>query len=308
MDFGPHLILAILEGSVGAAVLALTALGLSLVFGIMRVVNVAHGEFFMLGAIVAWWVATSVAGHPAFGFLAALILAPLVAAMVAILADRLVLKRVSYDPEATIVATIGILYILQQAALMTYGPEARPVEAPFNTRIALPWIEWGEAGPALYYPWGFGTTTYKLFVIAAAAAILLSFWYVLARTRIGLIMRATQLDRDMATAFGVPVGRVYSLVFGLGAGLAALAAVLIVPIQQAHYLMGGDPLLLSFIVVIIGGLGSIRGTIVAALLIGLSDGIISVFFSPTLAKIIATLAVALVLVFRPQGLYGKKPA
>ena len=308
MDFGPHLILAILEGSVGAAVLALTALGLSLVFGIMRVVNVAHGEFFTLGAIVAWWVATSVAGHPAFGFLAALILAPLVAAMVAILADRLVLKRVSYDPEATIVATIGILYILQQAALMTYGPEARPVEAPFNTRIALPWIEWGEAGPALYYPWGFGTTTYKLFVIAAAAAILLSFWYVLARTRIGLIMRATQLDRDMATAFGVPVGRVYSLVFGLGAGLAALAAVLIVPIQQAHYLMGGDPLLLSFIVVIIGGLGSIRGTIVAALLIGLSDGIISVFFSPTLAKIIATLAVALVLVFRPQGLYGKKPA
>lgn len=308
MDFGPHLILAILEGSVGAAVLALTALGLSLVFGIMRVVNVAHGEFFMLGAIVAWWVATSVAGHPAFGFLAALILAPLVAAMVAILADRLVLKRVSYDPEATIVATIGVLYILQQAALMTYGPEARPVEAPFNTRIALPWIEWGEAGPALYYPWGFGTTTYKLFVIAAAAAILLSFWYVLARTRIGLIMRATQLDRDMATAFGVPVGRVYSLVFGLGAGLAALAAVLIVPIQQAHYLMGGDPLLLSFIVVIIGGLGSIRGTIVAALLIGLSDGIISVFFSPTLAKIIATLAVALVLVFRPQGLYGKKPA
>ena len=223
-------------------------------------------------------------------------------------ADRLVLKRVSYDPEATIVATIGILYILQQAALMTYGPEARPVEAPFNSRIALPWFEWGEAGFAIYYPWGFGTTSYKLFVIAAAAGILLAFWFVMARTRVGLIMRATQLDRDMATAFGIPVGRVYSLVFGLGAGLAALAAVLIVPIQQAHYLMGGDPLLLSFIVVIIGGLGSIRGTIVAALLIGLSDGIISVFFSPTLAKIIATLVVALVLVFRPQGLYGKKAA
>jgi branched-subunit amino acid ABC-type transport system permease component len=106
------------------------------------------------------------------------------------------------------------------------------------------------------------------------------------------------------SAFGIDVDRVYAGVFALGAALAAIAAVLIVPIQQAHYLMGGDPLLLSFIVVIIGGLGSLRGTLVAALLIGVSDGIISVFFSPTLAKILATLLVALVLVFRPQGLFG----
>jgi branched-chain amino acid transport system permease protein len=111
----------------------------------------------------------------------------------------------------------------------------------------------------------------------------------------------------MATAFGIPVERVYAGVFALGAALAALAAVLIVPIQQAHYLMGHDPLLLSFIVVIIGGLGSLRGTLIAALLIGLSDGIVSVFFSPTLAKIVATAAVALVLVFRPQGLFGAAP-
>jgi branched-chain amino acid transport system permease protein len=94
--------------------------------------------------------------------------------------------------------------------------------------------------------------------------------------------------------------------FALGAGLAAVAAVLIVPISQAHYLMGHDPLLLSFIVVIIGGLGSLRGTVIAALVIGLSDGVISMFFSPTLAKILATLLVAMVLVFRPQGLFGAK--
>ena len=308
MEFGPHLMLAILEGAVGAAVLSLTALGLSLVFGVMRVVNVAHGEFFMLGAVLAWFVATALGGHPAVGFVAALLIAPLIAGTIAAAADWLILKRVDYDPEATIVATIGILYIMQQSALMLYGPEARPVEPPFNSRIALPWVEWGENGLALFYPWGFGTTTYKLFVIVAAAALLVAFWLFLTRSRFGLIMRATQLDREMALAFGIPVERVYALVFGLGAGLAAFAAVLIVPISQAHYLMGGDPLLLSFIVVIIGGLGSIRGTIFAALLIGLSDGIISVFFSPTLAKIIATLLVALVLVFRPQGLFGKKPA
>ena len=308
MDFGPHLLLAVLEGAVGASVLALTALGLSLVFGVMRVVNVAHGEFFMLGAVVAWFVATSVAGHPAIGFVAALLLAPLIAGALAMIVDRLVLKHVAYDPEATIVGTIGVLYILQQSALMIYGPEARPVEPPFSHRIALPWVEWGDAGLSFYYPWGLSITSYKLFVIFAAIAILLAFWLVLSRTRLGLIMRATQMDRETALAFGIPVQRVYSLVFGLGAALAALAAVLIVPIQQAHYLMGHDPLLLSFIVVIIGGLGSVRGTIVAALLIGMSDGIISVFLSPTLSKILATLLVALVLVFRPQGLYGKKMA
>lgn len=292
MDFGPHLFLAALEGTVIAAVLALTALGLSLVFGVMRVVNVAHGEFYMLGAVVAWFVASHVAGHPALGFTAALIVAPLVVGAVALIAEQVVLKRLNYDPEATIVATIGLLYIIQQTVLMTYGPDARPVEAPFRYRILFPW---------------FGYSSYKLFVVFAAIALLIGTWFVLTRTRIGLVMRATQFDRETAQAFGIPVERVYSAVFALGAMLAAVAAVLIVPIQQAHYLMGHDPLLLSFIVVIIGGLGSIKGTVIAALIVGMADGIISVFLSPTLSKIIATLAVALILVFRPQGLYGMKP-
>ena len=293
MDFGPFLLLALMEGLVTAAVLALTAVGLSLTFGIMRVVNVAHGEFFMLGAVSAWFVTHWLPGPPALAFAAALVLCPLFVGAIAVLADMLILKRLNYQPEATIVATIGILYILQQAALSFFGPDARPVAAPFNFRIQLPW---------------FGYSGYKLVVIAAAAAVLGGVWLLLSRTRIGLMMRATQIDRDTARAFGINVDRVYAGVFGLGAALAAIAAVLIVPIQQAHYLMGADPLLLSFIVVIIGGLGSLRGTLVAALLIGLSDGVISTFFAPTLAKIIATLLVALVLVFRPQGLFGKPAA
>jgi branched-chain amino acid transport system permease protein len=292
MATGPYLLLAALEGLVTSATLALMALGLSLVFGVMRVVNVAHGEFYMLGAVLAWAVANAVGGSPALGFAAALVCAPLAAGLVAFLAERLVLKRVNYDPEATIVATIGLMYVIQQLALTFYGPEARPVPAPFDYRIQLPW---------------FGYSAYKLSVIGFSLAMLGLTWFVLARTRIGLVMRATQYDRETATAFGTPVERVYAGVFALGAALAALAAVLIVPIQQAHYLMGHDPLLLSFIVVIIGGLGSLRGTLVAALIIGLGDGIISVFFSPTLAKIIATAAVALVLVFRPQGLFGTAP-
>ncbi|MCB2115154.1 MAG: branched-chain amino acid ABC transporter permease [Rhodobacteraceae bacterium] len=291
MEFGPFLLLALMEGLVTAAVLALTASGLSLVFGIMRVVNVAHGAFFMLGAVLAWFTAQWVPGPPAVAFAVALIVCPLIVGAIAALADTAILKRLNYEPEATIVATIGLLYILEQAALSLFGPDARPVPAPFNIRLQLPW---------------FGYSGYKLAVVAAAIIVLLGVWLILKHTRAGLVMRATQIDRDTARAFGINVDRVYAGVFAMGAGLAAIAAVLIVPIQQAHYLMGGDPLLLSFIVVIIGGLGSLRGTLVAALLIGLSDGVISTFFAPTLAKIIATLVVALVLVFRPQGLFGTR--
>lgn len=291
MAFGPFLLLALMEGLVTAAVLALAASGLSLVFGVMRVVNVAHGEFYMLGTVLAWAVTTMIPGPPALAFLAALVIAPVLVAALAAAADALVLKRLNYDPEATIVATIGLLYMIQQGALSLYGPNANPVAAPFEWRIQLPW---------------FGYSGYKLFVVAAAGLVLLALWLVMTRTKAGLIMRATQVDRTTARAFGIDVDRVYMGTFALGAGLAALAGVLVVPISQAQYLMGGDPLLLSFIVVIIGGLGSLRGTLIAALVIGLSDGVISMFFTPTLAKILATLLVAMVLVFRPNGLFGAR--
>ena len=288
MDLGPYLLFASLEGLVHAAVLSLIALGLSLVFGVMRIVNVAHGEFFMLGAILTWWVSNFVMGNPALGFLLALLIVPLVVGIIAMFSDLLILRHLKYDPEVTIIATIGILYIIQQFALMTFGPDARPVEQPFNIRLDLYW---------------FGFSAYKFFVIFSAIILLFCVWLVMAKTKFGLILRATQLDSEIAQAFGIPISTVYSLVFGVGAAIAAVGSVLIVPIQQAHYLMGGEPLLLAFIVVIIGGLGSLKGTVVAAMLIGISDGIISVFFSPNLAKILATLLVVVVLLIRPNGLF-----
>lgn len=291
LDFGPFLFLATLEGLLQASILALTALGLSLVFGVMRIVNVAHGEFFMLGAVCAWLITSLLPLHPAFAFLLALIFSPLATALVAFACERLFLSRLVNNAEATIVATIGMLYMIQQSVLLTYGPDARPVEGPFYFRVEFPW---------------FGYSGYNLFVIAAVVVILLVVWFVLSKTRLGLIMRATQYDRETAQAFGIPVRKVYAITFAVGAGLAALAAVLIVPVRQAHYLMGQDALLLSFIVVIIGGLGSLSGTVAAALLIGLGDGIISVFFSPTLAKMISTLLVAMVLIVKPEGLFGAR--
>lgn len=288
MSLEGQLTLALLEGVVSGLILALMALGLSLVFGVMRIVNVAHGEFYMLGAVIAWYVSSATGS-----FALALVAAPLIVGGIALAADRFVLRPIHYAPEATIVATIGLLYIIQQAVLMLYGPEARAVAAPVAFTVAFPW---------------FGYSGYKLVVGGAAGVFLLAAWLIVTKTRLGLYMRATQQDRDMAQAFGVPVERIYAAAFALGAVLAAAAGVLIVPVQQAYYLMGLDALLLSFIVVIVGGLGNLTGTILAALLVGLIDGVVSVFFSPTLAKIIASLLVALVLIARRGGLYGDQTA
>ena len=290
MNLAPYLLLATLEGLVMASVLTLMALGLSVVFGAMRVVNVAHGEFFMLGAVGAWAVSAFIPGPAWLGFVISLILVPIIVGALAVVADWGILKRIDYNPEATIVATIGLLYILQQLTLMGFGPNAQAVDAPFYYTIRFPW---------------FGYSSYKLFIIAVTVVMVFVLWRLQKGSRIGLLMRATQYDRETAQNFGIPVAQVYSGVFAVGAMLAAIAGVLVVPNQQAHYLMGHDPLLLSFVVVIVGGLGSIPGTIAAALLIGMTDGYLSVFFDPTVAKIASTLLVALVLIFKPDGLFGK---
>ena len=287
----PLVFLALLDGSVTAFVLALIALGLSLVFGVMRVVNVAHGEFFMLGAVMAWACFHFTGNMPLLGFLLALIVAPVFVGGLAMLSDRLILHRIQYNPESTIVATIGLLYIIQQLVLTFFGPEARPVEAPIYFRVQFPW---------------FGYSGYKLIVAGLSGVLLLGTWFLMVRSKLGLYMRATQQDAETARTFGVPTKSVYSKVFAIGAGLAALAGVLVVPIRQADYLMGLEPRLLSFTVVIIGGLGSLRGTLVAAFIVGISDGFISVFYEPTLAKMLATVLVAAVLVLKPTGLFGEE--
>ncbi len=242
MAFGPHLLLAMLEGLVTAAVLALTALGLSLVFGVMRIVNVAHGEFFMLGAVLAWAFASLLPGHPALGFLVALVVSPLIVG-----GDRA--RRRAPGPAPAELQSGSDDRRHDRPALHHPAAGAHLLRARTRGRSSR------RSASASCCP-GSAIPATSSSVIAASALLLTATWLVLTRTRLGLVMRATQYDRETAQAFGIPVERVYAAVFALGAMLAAVAAVLIVPIQQAHYLMGLDPLLLSFIVVIIGGLGS----------------------------------------------------
>lgn len=283
-----QLALALLEGTVSSLLLALTAVGLSLTFGVMRIVNIAHGEFFMLGAVLAWAI-TAATGS----FLVAVVVAPLGVAGLAVLIDALALRPVRYAPDATIVITLGWLYILQQLTLLLYGPEARAVAPPLLGTVSLPW---------------FGYSRYKLLVAAVAACLLVGVWWLVRGTTLGLLMRATQQDAEIAQAFAVPVPRVYRGAFALGAALAAVAGVLVVPVQQAHYLMGLDALLLSFMVVILGGLGNLRGTLAASFVIGYLDAGVSIFFTPTLARLLASLLVALALVVRGGGLFGEARA
>jgi len=278
-----QLVLALLEGTTSGLLVALTSVGLALAFGILRIVNVAHGAFFMLGAVLAWGITTATGS-----FLLALSLAPVSVMLIAAVMDRLVLRPVRYASGPTIVATLGLLYVLEQLTLALYGPEARAVAAPLAGTVELPW---------------FGYSIYKLAVGAVSAFLLLGTWVVVTRTSLGLRMRATQQDPEIAQAFGVPVYRIYSLTFATSAGLAAVAGVLVVPLQQAHYLMGLDALLVSFMAVVLGGLGRIGGTVAASFLIGWTDGIVSIFFTPTLARIVASLIVAFVLVARGGGLF-----
>jgi len=151
---GPLLFLALLDGTVTAFVLALIALGLSLVFGVMRIVNIAHGEFFMLGAVFSWF-AFDLTDDALWGFLLALVLAPALVGGIAVFSDRFILRKIKYHPESTIVATIGLLYVIQSLTLMVFGPEARAVEAPLYFRIQFPW---------------FGYSGYKLIVVSAVSA------------------------------------------------------------------------------------------------------------------------------------------
>ena len=167
----PLVFLALLDGSVTAFVLALIALGLSLVFGVMRVVNVAHGEFFMLGAVLAWACFHFTGNMPLLGFLLALSVAPVFVGGLAMLSDRLILHRIQYNPESTIVATIGLLYIIQQLVLTFFGPEARPVEAPIYFRVQFPW---------------FGYSGYKLIVAGLSGVLLLGTWFLMVRSKLGL--------------------------------------------------------------------------------------------------------------------------
>lgn len=286
MSLEGQVALGLLSGTVQGLITSMVALGLSMTFGVMRVVNLLHGEFFTLGAVLTWVLVSTFDSYAL-----ALVAAPLIVAGIAKAVNDQVLDKLDYAPEATILATLALMLTFQQATLYLFGPSAKAVRSPIHFTLTLPW---------------FGFSGYRILVAVVAIVFGVSLWIAVRETRLGLFMRAVQEDREMAEVLGVDTDRVYLLVFSGGAALAALAGVLVVPVQQAHYLMGVDALLTSFVVVVIGGLGDVAGTLIASLLVGLLDGLLAVFVTPTFAQIAALALVGVVLLARPRGLLGRR--
>jgi branched-chain amino acid transport system permease protein len=278
------LIIQTVNGIVTGMILALIASGLTLIFGIMDVVNFAHGELFMLGAYLGFVVFVSTGSFWLALVGAALIVAVLGAAM-QIIALRPLIGR---DPLNTILATFGISLVLQNYALWQFGPVVRKIPAPIGSQFTLFYLQ---------YPW------YRLLMAALSAAIIGGFWLFLKHGKFGVWIRATAQDRLMAQAMGIPVPLVYTGVFAIGAAMAAASGVLFAPMVGVSHTMGLDWVLKAFIVVVVGGMGNFVGSIVAAIFISLVEAYTTIWLDPSRAVIVSFIILILTLLFRPTGLF-----
>jgi branched-subunit amino acid ABC-type transport system permease component len=283
-----QLLIQTLNGIVTGMILALIASGLTLIFGIMDVVNFAHGELFMLGAYIGV-VVLATSGS----FWLALVIATLVVALIGAALQITTLRPlIGRDPLTTILATFGISLVLQNYALWQFGPVARKIQEPFTGHFQLFYLE---------YPW------YRLLIAGLSAAIIGGFWLFLKYGTYGIWIRATTQDRIMAQAMGIPVPWVYTAVFAIGAGMAAASGVLFGPLVGVNHAMGLDWILKAFIVVVVGGMGSLGGCIAASIFISLLEAYASIWVSPSRAVIVSFVVLILTLLFRPTGLFVPTP-
>ncbi len=271
-------------------VLALVASGFTLILGVMNIVNFAHGEFHMAGAFAGWLVLTAIA--PVVGFWGAVVLAGLIVALFALVLERgLFVSTHGGSPFIPLLISFGLALVLQQGALAIFGTIGKHVDPPVTATIPF---------------FGLQFPVYRIVIMVVGALIIGALWIFITRTKWGTWIRATVQDREMAECMGVPVPRVYQMVFALGCGIAAVSGVLVAPIFSVSYSMGLDIIVPAFIVVVVGGLGSLTGTLIAALLIGELEALGSIFLKGSEPQILSLLVLMAFLVFRPQGLLGER--
>jgi branched-chain amino acid transport system permease protein len=278
------LIIQTVNGIVTGMILALVASGLTLIFGIMDVVNFAHGELFMLGAYMGV-IAFAMTGN----FWLAMVLAALIVGLFGAALQIVTLRPlIGRDPLNTILATFGISLILQNYALWQFGPVARKIHEPIGAEFTLFYLQ---------YPW------YRIVIAVLSGAIIGALWLFLKFSKFGVWIRATTQDRVMAQAMGIPVPLVYTGVFALGAAMAAASGVLFAPFGGVDSSMGLQWVLEAFIVVVVGGMGNLAGSIVAAIFISLLEAYAAVWLDPSQAVIASFVVLILTLLFRPTGLF-----
>ncbi|QQS11530.1 MAG: branched-chain amino acid ABC transporter permease [Rhodospirillales bacterium] len=273
-------------GLINGAFYAMLSLGLAVIFGMLNVINFTHGAQYMVGAFVAWMLLTLLN----IPFWVALVVAPIVVGAFGVVLERLVLKRIYH---------LDHLY----GFLLTFGL-ALMIEGVFQVR-------WGSSGQPYPNPWPGGNDlgfmflpNYRAFVVSAALVVCLATWYAIERTRLGGYLRAATENPTLVRAFGINVPRLITLTYGLGVGLAALAGVLAAPIYQVSPLMGTNLVLIVFAVVVIGGMGSIMGSIVTGFGLGVVEGLTKVFY-PQASSTVIFVIMAIVLLVKPAGLFGQ---
>lgn len=283
MTLASDLTIALINGLSWGITIALIALGLNLIFGLLEIVNMAHGSLYMLGAVTGWFVVDATGS-----FFLALLIAPILVAVIGVVLERVVLRPIEDDISITLIATFGFLLIFQQLALLTFGPGTRTIEAPITMTL-----QFG----------GLSYSAYRIAVAIASVLLIALLYAFLFRTRMGMWMRGVRQDLETASALGVPTSRVYMLTFGLGAAFAALAGVLLAPIVSVNHLMGLDILAVAFIVVIVGGLGSLQGVLVASLLYAFLENFGAVFIAPVEARILTLIIMIAFVLVRPDGVF-----
>ena len=285
MDF-PTFLIQLLNSVQYGLLLFMLAAGLTLIFGIMGVVNLAHGSFYMLGAYLAYWLS----GY--FGSLTLALLGGLVLAVLFGLALEWLLFRHFYqrDHLDQVLLTFGLIYIFEELRSMLWGDDVHGVPIPELLSASIPLTD------NLSYP------VYRLFMSGVCIALAVGLYLLISKTRLGMKIRAGAFNRDMAEALGINIKRIHAVVFALGVGLAAVAGIVAAPISSVYPNMGSQVLIMCFVVVVIGGIGSVRGALISALLVGLVDTFGKVLL-PSMAGMLVYMLMAAVLLWKPEGLF-----
>jgi branched-chain amino acid transport system permease protein len=284
-----YVLIQALNGIQYGLLLFLVASGLTLIFGIMGVINLAHGAFYMVGAYFAWWFAVATGS-----FLLGLALAIPAAVALGLVIERLGIARLyRRDHLYQVLFTYGLILILNELQRLVFGSDVYAVPVPGWLAGSFPLTETQS------YPY------YRVFLSLAALATAALLHQFVARTRLGMVIRAGSTDPEMVSAMGFDVARLFMIVFALGTGLAAFAGMLYAPVGTVFPGMGDQILILSFVVVVIGGIGSLRGAFVGAMLIGLAETFGQVLLPGGGSGVLPYAVMALVLVWAPQGLFGR---
>ncbi|MCC2633912.1 branched-chain amino acid ABC transporter permease [Ramlibacter sp.] len=285
MDFANFLIQLLNSVQYGLLLFMLAA-GLTLIFGIMGVVNLAHGSFYMLGAYLAWSLALKTGS-----LVLAIVLGTVISVIFGLVLERLLFRHFYHrDHLDQVLLTFGLIYIFEEMRSILWGDDVHGVPIPALLSASIPLTD------NLSYP------VYRLFMSGLCIALALGLYFLISRTRLGMKIRAGAFNHEMTEALGVNVKLIHAVVFALGVGLATIAGMIAAPISSVYPNMGSQVLIMCFVVVVIGGIGSVRGALISALLVGLVDTFGKVLL-PQVAGMLVYMLMAAVLLWKPEGLF-----